>query len=311
MSLAVAAGMILIAAFLLRSEWEKLQLDKTFLRLKTKKPLGYPPDAESTDEKLRLLFISDLHEYALVMHRLDEVMAKIRAEKPDAVLVGGDMLTVSRRKVMQQPDTAAALCLLKALAAEYPVYYGEGNHEVRLKGRNPQLYDAYVEKLRSYGVQYLADNSARLCIAGTDTGVMVHGISLEEEFYVPDPGIGLDLKLPEGYLSRKLPAFDTAQYNVLLLHEPAFLKEAAQFGADLILSGHMHGGTIRLPDGSGLMSPQYRFFVKECSGTFQEKDTVMAVGRGLGTHSIKIRFNDLPELMFIDLVDNENSTDKL
>lgn len=149
------------------------------------------------------------------------------------------------------------------------------------------------------------------------------GVSVEQAYYdALPPGLGRKKPMPASYLAEKLgktagrgqvgtDAVQKAQrngvaasagaYRILLLHSPLYLKEVAAFGADLVLSGHFHGGTIRLPLLGGLMTPQYQFFVKECSGLFQEGETKMIVSRGLGTHSIRIRLNDLPEISCIDL----------
>ena len=93
--------------------------------------------------------------------------------------------------------------------------------------------------------------------------------------------------------------------NILMMHSPLYLEEAAAWGADLVLSGHFHGGTIRLPlpGRPGLMTPQFQFFVKECSGlhTSENGRTKMIVSRGIGTHSVDIRFNDLPEISIIEM----------
>ena len=89
------------------------------------------------------------------------------------------------------------------------------------------------------------------------------------------------------------------------MHSPLYLREAAAWGADLVLAGHFHGGTIRLPFIGGLMTPQFQFLLPECAGRFQEGSTEMIVSRGLGTHSIRIRLNDLPEISCIDILPEE------
>lgn len=303
MGLVLAAAMILAAFVLLRSEWEKLQLRPVRYRIPTEKTVRNSGGQPAENRKLRLLFISDLHDYVPARHRPEEILQRIDDEQPDAILVGGDMITASKYRKRPQPDTAAALNLLRQLAEKYPVYYGEGNHESRLRERNAEAYASYVTELLKMGVRYLADTSCSLMLGdGTESGISVTGISLEPEYYLSKPGFGLSQQLPEGYLRKKLAGTDPSAFRILLLHSPAFLKDAAAQGIDLVLSGHFHGGTVRLPGGAGLMTPQCRFFVKECSGRFHEKDTDMIVTRGLGTHSIRVRLNDLPELTVIDLI---------
>ena len=84
-----------------------------------------------------------------------------------------------------------------------------------------------------------------------------------------------------------------------------YFKEAAAWGADLTLAGHFHGGTIRIPVLGGVMTPQYQFFLPWCAGTFEKDGKMMAVSRGLGTHSINIRIHNKPQLLVLDLQPEE------
>ena len=86
---------------------------------------------------------------------------------------------------------------------------------------------------------------------------------------------------------------------ILLAHSPLYFDAYAKWGADLTLSGHFHGGTIRLPGLGGVMTPQYQFFLPWCAGIFEKQGHYMAVSRGLGTHSINIRLNNRPQLLVI------------
>ncbi len=98
------------------------------------------------------------------------------------------------------------------------------------------------------------------------------------------------------------------KFNICLLHSPFYYKEAIRNGADLVLSGHFHGGTIRIPGIGALMTPQFRFFVKECAGVFRYKKGSALISRGLGTHSINIRINDYPELSLVELIPSGHGT---
>ena len=99
---------------------------------------------------------------------------------------------------------------------------------------------------------------------------------------------------------------DPEKFCLLLAHSPLFFEEYAAWGADLTLSGHFHGGTIRLPLVGGVMTPQYQFFYPRCAGYFEllgkgREKSRMIVGRGLGTHSINIRLNDKPQVVVVRL----------
>ena len=291
MELFLAICMLLLAAFLLRSEWEKLQLSCEHYIVRTGKL--------KKGGNLRIVFLSDLHHYLPAIHNREHVIETIAGEKPDAVIIGGDMLCVSKKNGAKT-DTRTALSLIRDLSERFPVFYGEGNHEIRFLEKDPEGYAAYVAELLGFGVRYLSDQAAPL------TGeVTVSGASIEKKYYQKlFPGFSGKVPADENFLRDVSGLLDRGQYNIMIVHSPMYLAEAGKAGADLVLSGHMHGGTIRLPGGRGLMTPQFQFFVRECSGEHRDGDTVMIVNRGLGTHSVRIRIHDLPEISVIDIEGN-------
>ena len=102
-------------------------------------------------------------------------------------------------------------------------------------------------------------------------------------------------------MEKALGKSDEKRFSILLAHSPVFFEEYAAWGADLTLSGHFHGGTIRLPFLGGVMTPQFQFFLPWCAGRFDREGKTMIVSRGLGTHSINIRFCNKPQLVHIRL----------
>ena len=87
-------------------------------------------------------------------------------------------------------------------------------------------------------------------------------------------------RMEEGELERHVGRGESGRYQILLLHSPLFFEECRRWGADLTLCGHFHGGTI---------------------GRFDREGKTMIVSRGLGTHSINIRFCNKPQLVHIRL----------
>lgn len=288
MPIFAAVIMILIALFLLESEMEKLRLTTCEYHLTTTKPV-----------RLTVVFLSDLHDYLPARHDVKKITDAVDAAHPDVIFLGGDMITVSKYRKNPVPETKAALELIRLLAEKYPVCYAEGNHEARFAQKDPEGYRAYVEEVKKLGVRYLVQEGAEAA-----PHAEVYGITLPEECFQSLLFRQKEtVHLPEGFLENVLPkgGREEETYRIGLIHSPRYLNDAAKAGFDLVLSGHFHGGTVRLPDGSGLMTPQYQFFVKECSGTFTKENTTMIVNRGLGTHSIKIRFNDIPEVSVIKI----------
>lgn len=241
-----------------------------------------------------IVFLTDLHnkEFGEENSRLLETVRKV---KPDAVLFGGDGMVAKRGN----SDVRIPLALLTELAKEFPVYCGNGNHESRMLWKSEiygETYENYRTALENAGIRYLSNEAADL-----DSDIRVYGLDLPKIAYLPRSG-----EIPEGLLKETMGEPDPEKFCLLLAHSPLFFEEYAAWGADLTLSGHFHGGTIRLPLVGGVMTPQYQFFYPRCAGYFElpgkgREKSRMIVGRGLGTHSINIRLNDKPQVVVVSL----------
>ena len=241
-----------------------------------------------------IVFLTDLHnkEFGEENSRLLETVRKV---KPDAVLFGGDGMVAKRGN----SDVRIPLALLTELAKEFPVYCGNGNHESRMVWKTDvygETYEHYRMALEDAGIRYLSNKAADL-----DSDIRIYGLDLPKSAYRPRSG-----EIPEGLLKEILGEPDPEKFCLLLAHSPLFFEEYAAWGADLTLSGHFHGGTIRLPLVGGVMTPQYQFFYPRCAGYFElpgkgREKSRMIVGRGLGTHSINIRLNDKPQVVVVRL----------
>lgn len=275
-----AAGTALAAgACLLRSEYEKNQLSAETFFIRSEKLSG----PEKT-----FVFLSDLHnkEFGEENRRL---LQAVRRAEPDAVLIGGDMM-ISKGGA----DVAVPLRLLKELSQIAPVYYGEGNHESRMKWEREtygDLYERYREEVRRLGVIWLSD--AHISFGNE---VEIYGLALPKPLYRPGYP-----RMAGGFLEQRLGKPDPGKFSILLAHSPMFFKEYAAWGADLSLSGHFHGGTIRLPVVGGVMTPQYQFFYPWCAGQFERDGRQMIVSRGLGTHSVNVRLWNKPQVVVVKL----------
>lgn len=266
------------AGLFFRSEYEKSHFVTERFRITSKK---------IRDGERNFVFLTDLHnkefgrENELLLREIDRI-------HPDAVLIGGDMMVCKKHCELE-----TTLSLVRKLSARYPVFYGNGNHEERMNREREtygDLYDRFVKALHRCGVHYLSDDGA--CF---EEDIRITGCNMEEKYYrhrftVP--------KLEEGELDRAGHA-DRKRFQILLLHSPLFFEDCRRWGADLTLCGHFHGGTIRLPYLGGVMTPQYQFFLPWCAGRFDAEGKTMIVGRGLGTHSINIRLNDRPQLVWV------------
>lgn len=274
-------GIAAIAGFFLRSEYEK----RHFV---TEKFVICSPKLEK--EEVNFVFLSDLHNNTFGRNH-EKLLSQIDHIHPDGILIGGDMMICKGKKELEP-----AMSLVKSLSKRYPVYYANGNHEERMKRERNiygDLYHEFTEILKESGVIYLSDRSVEIDGNIRITGCNMKDIYYSHRFTIP--------KLPENELSYHVGKASEKKFQILLLHSPLFFKECRNWGADLTLSGHFHGGTIRLPFLGGVMTPQYQFFVPWCDGKFEEEGKTMIVSRGLGTHSINIRFLNKPQLLWICL----------
>lgn len=230
--------------------------------------------------------LSDLHDKAFG-HQNKKLLAAIDKIKPEAVYIAGDMITALPGR--QFDDTIA---FLKSLSEKYPVYYGSGNHEYRMR-INTEKYgnmsSEYEEKIRNMGIVRLYTGST----VSHRKDVKVYGLEIDRMYYrkwkMP--------KMPVDYTLQKIGKAEQDCFTILLAHNPEYFDNYAKSGVDLVLSGHVHGGVARIPFFGGVISPKFRLFPKYDGGLFVKNETTMILSRGLGCHTIPVRFLNPGELI--------------
>lgn len=242
-------------------------------------------------KKCRAVVLADLHNKCYGRDN-ERLLAAIREQEPDIILVTGDIPTAKPGKSLD-----IAIHLMEELAKEFPIYYANGNHEQRMK-LYPKCYgtmcETYDKALRENGVHRLVNAYTVL----EDFGIAVFGAEIDRYYY---KRFGVKYMPPE-YLPSILGQPDTVNYNILLAHNPDYFPQYASWGADLVLAGHVHGGMVRIPFwNKGVVSPNVRLFPKYDGGIFRQDKSVMWLGRGLGMHTIPIRLFNPGELMVLDL----------
>ena len=241
-------------------------------------------------KETRAVVLADLHnkKYGKENERL---LAAIREQGPEFILIAGDILTASPGKPLEP-----ALEFLGELAKDYPIYYGEGNHEHRLK-LYPDTYgdmgERYGQALKELGIEPLVNSHCLI----QECGIAVYGSEIDKHFYkrlrIPE--------MPADYMESILGKPDKNRYTVLLAHNPDYFPRYAAWGADIVLSGHVHGGVARVPFlGKGVISPGFRLFPGYDGGIFREGQSTMVLSRGLGMHTIPVRLFNPAELWVIN-----------
>ncbi len=232
----------------------------------------------------RFVLLSDLHNKSFGKEN-ERLLSAIERQKPDFIVVAGDLVT---RK--QQGGNTEARKLMEKLGKQYDVFYGRGNHEEKMAEIDP----GYEEDVKKAGVYYL--NNQTLLLKRGEGKIRITGLSLPMKYFKKFRQTPLEPDTIERLIKKRKEGF-----NLLIAHKPAHFYEYAQWGADLVVSGHVHGGVIRFPFLGGLVSPQLEFFPKFDAGKFTLQDSTLIVSRGLGSHSIPVRIHNRPELVTVVL----------
>lgn len=243
-------------------------------------------------DRINMVILADLHNNKYGKDNI-KLLDEIDRIAPDYILVAGDMIVSGEGEHLEVPYS-----LIAALAVRYPVYYGLGNHEQRMvpeENSRYKNYEDYVRKLEKLGVRFLDNESAVISKDGEN--IILTGLTISMDYFkkLRQP------EMTEEYIQNLVGIPDKKCYNILIAHNPVYFKLYKEWGADLIVAGHLHGGIIRLPGLGGIISPQYKFMPKYDAGMFELENTRMLVSRGLGLHTIKLRINNRPELMSVTL----------
>ncbi len=189
---------------------------------------------------------------------------------------------------------------MQALGKTAPCFYANGNHERRLKSRVKRgevVYDGFIGGLYESGVFIL--NNRHEDVSVRDTEMRIFGVDLPLRLYkkFTKPHI-----FPEN-LAHNLGNPDGERLNILIAHDPEFIDAYFAWGADLVFSGHYHGGLVRSPfSGRALLSPYGYIFPRYGVGHYEKNGRHAFVSAGLGDHAIPVRIFDPHELVVVKIL---------
>ena len=255
------------------------------------------------------VFLTDLHSYVFGKNN-DELINAIDDIGPDAILCAGDMFNARPEKKKNDPEsrevyTDVAVSLLTRLAGKYPLYISNGNHEEKVKeltGRLGNVFDRYKSILKREGAVYLENESASF-----SDDIRISALCLPTTYFQKVVKKDMDPALLDGKLG-KVTGEEKKRFQILIAHNPQYFKEYCGWGADLTVSGHVHGGIIRLPVLGGVISPAIAFFPKYDGGRYEENGRTMILSCGLGTHTIHVRLFNPGEVSVIRVRGNKDVT---
>lgn len=240
---------------------------------------------------VRFVMLTDLHglsfgeENRLLLEEIDRL-------KPDAVLITGDMIVRSEHSSLKPVET-----LIKHIVNKCKVYYSLGNHEFKpySGGCYQEEYLEYEANLSASGVCFLHNEKTEFTIRGNR--FTIFGLELPIIYYHKPNSPKLTLEKMEELIGKPAPQ----SINILLAHNPKYGRTYLEWGGDLILSGHYHGGIVRFGKHIGLTCPQFLLFPPFCCGDFHRGESHMLVSAGLGEHTIPVRIHNPRELLVIDM----------
>ena len=237
----------------------------------------YTVETDKLDAPVHLAVLTDLHGCDYGPDGA-ELLAILAEEQPDCILLSGDMFSADG-------DPEEELRFFRSLVDLAPTFYVTGNHEY-------WEYDvpALAGRIAATGVMVLDQTSVTLTVKGQRVNLCG----------VPDPSSGADVATA---LARAAEAAAPGAYTVLLAHRPELIAQYAATGDfDLVVSGHAHGGQVRLPGlVNGLYAPNQGFFPAYVGGRYDVDSTVMIVSRGLSTQVqwVVPRVFNRPEIILV------------
>lgn len=240
----------------------------------------------------KVIMLSDLHNHCYGEHN-QKLLDAIRKENPDLILIAGDML-VGKEGI--SPETARKF--VSALSDICEVYYSNGNHEQRMKEnveKYGDVYAKYQRELKRVSVHFLENEKATLLWDGVE--IDIYGLEIPQRYYKKFEKMELPVEDIEHCVGRAV----AENYEILLAHNPIFAETYMKWGADLILSGHLHGGIVRVPKLGGVITPQMKLFPKYSGELTVRDEKAVVVSKGLGTHTFCFRFWNPAEMIVLQI----------
>ncbi len=244
---------------------------------------GIISDKIDAGDSVRVVVLSDLHSH-IYGDKQQELVDMIKKQKPDIIALAGDI-------VDDNGDMTGPELFLKGIADIAPIYFVTGNHEIRT-GKEKQI----KEMLESYGAVVLQNEYSDIIINGVN--IRMCGIEDPEKY----KSAKIEYTNIEDKIMAPFKALEEESVNILLAHRPERIEVYKKYGFDLVLSGHAHGGQIRIPLLlNGLFAPDQGFFPKYAGGLYEHENLTHIVSRGIGYNPNLPRIFNPPEIVVVDI----------
>ena len=222
------------------------------------------------------LQISDLHNQEFGKNN-EDLIKTIDDIKPNYIFMTGDMVSA------EDNDFNGFYHLVDGIASKYQCFYVVGNHEL---GLSKKKYNEMIDYMEKHGIIFL-DNKA----FSIDKDIFIYGLNYSSKFY-------LNKKYTKKEMDKDLGVANDDAFNILLAHNPNDFDTYNEWGADLVFSGHTHGGMISL-FGIGIISPSRNLFPEYDGGEYTINDSIMINSKGMSRGHIGFRLFNRPELIVV------------
>ncbi len=235
--------------------------------------------------RFKIAHISDYHNRSSSIVN-NSIIDSLKEEKPDIIVFTGD--AVDSRK----PDFQQSLYFMDALQNIAQVYFVTGNHEYNLSLSHSEEYISFISSVEEIGVIILHNESVKVEVSD---GEYINLYGIQDPYFTGHPAWEIDIATEDLCSALNIEE----GYNILLAHHPEQMGIYADYGFDLVLSGHAHGGQVTF-FGVPLMAPDQEGLPEYSEGVYVEGSTKMILSRGIGYSVIPFRFFCPPNLIYVE-----------
>lgn len=238
------------------------------------------PDIPVGFDQFKMVQFSDTHlGFHYKLNQLTKIVNRINKLDPDVVFFTGDLMD-EPNKYQNSEEIIPILSNIRSKFGKFSIY---GNHDHGGYGT-----DLYRDIMSNSGFTLLQNDHQQIQLLD---GSSIHIVGLD------------DAMLGKPDIETAVSGIPKESYKILLAHEPDLATSAVQYGIQLQLSGHSHGGQVKIPFFGPLITPPFSELYYE--GFYElehlNNDLTLYVNRGIGTTRLPFRFLSKPELTLLTL----------